>query len=462
MGVFGVILLVGGITVLRSTLTSSTAEESVVSESHQAEGDLNSAGQLSIERTPQESAAIGRQSDSASPAAPVEMIIGEGESFYDALIARQVSHTNIMKIVTETEDFRDLRDVQSGEIFRVLITPDGTLQSLGYDLGLESHAVWVFEDDKYVRHDGNYPVEHLLAGVCVTIESSLYASLQTAGAPLSLAPKMNDIMGWDIDFKRDLRQGDTFRILYEEVWKDGARVRTGGIQAIEMVNKKKMRSAFLFTGGDHPHYYDSEGRNMQKQLLRAPINYSRISAGFSHRRFHPVHKKWMPHLGVDYAAPIGTPVRAGGDGEVLVARYKKGNGNYIQIRHTNAEFETYYLHLSKYAKGIKPGAKVSQGQIIGYVGSTGYASGPHLDYRVKRDGTFVDARQLKLPAAAPVPDDLAALFSATCSSYAEALDELSFGQTVTLQPTVMWDPPAWDRVSYAQMTVPAGVRSPDI
>ncbi|MFT5233947.1 MAG: murein DD-endopeptidase MepM/ murein hydrolase activator NlpD, partial [Candidatus Krumholzibacteriia bacterium] len=351
MGVFGVILLVGGITVLRSTLTSSTAEESVVSESHQAEGDLNSAGQLSIERTPQESAAIGRQSDSASPAAPVEMIIGEGESFYDALIARQVSHTNIMKIVTETEDFRDLRDVQSGEIFRVLITPDGTLQSLGYDLGLESHAVWVFEDDKYVRHDGNYPVEHLLAGVCVTIESSLYASLQTAGAPLSLAPKMNDIMGWDIDFKRDLRQGDTFRILYEEVWKDGARVRTGGIQAIEMVNKKKMRSAFLFTGGDHPHYYDSEGRNMQKQLLRAPINYSRISAGFSHRRFHPVHKKWMPHLGVDYAAPIGTPVRAGGDGEVLVARYKKGNGNYIQIRHTNAEFETYYLHLSKYAKG---------------------------------------------------------------------------------------------------------------
>jgi len=359
-----------------------------------------------------------------------------------------------------------LRDVKSGEVFRVLITPEGSLQSLGYDLDLESYVVWVLEENSeessYVRHDGNYPVEHLMAGVCVTIESSLYASLQQADAPLSLAPKMNDIMGWDIDFKRDLRQGDTFRILYEEVWKDGARVRTGGIQAIEMVNKNKMRSAFLFTGGEHPHYYDSEGHNMQKQLLRAPINYSRISAGFSHRRFHPVLKKWMPHLGVDYAAPIGTPVRAGGDGEVMVAAYKKGNGNYIRIRHTNAEFETYYLHLSKYAKGMKPGKKVSQGQIIGYVGATGYASGPHLDYRVKRNGKFVDARQLKLPAAAPVPDELAELFDAARLNYTETLDELSFGESVSLQPIMMWDPPAWDRTSYAQMAVPSAVRSPDI
>ena len=170
----------------------------------------------------------------------------------------------------------------------------------------------------------------------------------------------------------------------------------------------------------------------------------------------------MPHLGVDYAAPIGTPIRAGGDGEVLVATYKKGNGKYIQIRHTNAEFETYYLHLSKYAKGIKKGATVSQGQIIGYVGATGYASGPHLDYRVKRNGTFVDARQLKLPAAAPVPAELAELFTATRLNYTESLDQLSFGETVSLQPIIMWDPPAWDRTSYAQMSVPSLVRSPDL
>ena len=420
------------------------------------------AAQLDLSRTPEAVAATPGPLVKPTPKAPVEMIIGHGESFYDALIARHVSHTNIMKIVAETEEFRDLRDVKTGEVFRVLITPEGSLQSLGYDLDLESHVVWILTEDSYVRHDGTYPVEHLMAGVCVTIESSLYASLQKAGAPLSLAPKMNDIMGWDVDFKRDLRQGDTFRILYEEVWKDGVRIRTGAIQAIEMVNKKKMRSAFLFTGGEHPHYYDSEGRNMQKQLLRAPINYSRISAGFSHRRFHPVHKKWMPHLGVDYAAPIGTPVRAGGDGEVVVATYKKGNGKYIQIRHTNAEFETYYLHLSGYAKGIKAGAKVSQGQIIGFVGTTGYASGPHLDYRVKRAGKFVDARQLKLPAAAPVPDDLAELFAAARLNYTEALDELSFGESVSLRPIIMWDPPAWDRASYTQMTVPSGVRSPDI
>jgi len=385
---------------------------------------------------------------------PVEMRIGRGQTFYEALAARGVAHEDIMTIVADTRKFRDLRQVKSGEVFRVHITSDGGLKSLAYDLDEESHVTWVRTGDTYTRRDGTYPVEHLLKGVSGTIHNSLYASLQEIHAPLSLAAKMNDIMGWDIDFKRDLRENDTFHILYEEVWKDGQLVRTGAIEALELVNKGRMHTAFLFTLGDHPHYYDNEGRSMQKQLLRAPLNYSRISDRFTRRRFHPVLKRWMPHLGVDYAAPLGTPVRAGGDGVVLVATRKKGNGRYIRIRHTNSDYETYYLHLSRFAKGIGKGTRVNQGQVIGYVGATGYATGPHLDYRVKRRGQFVNPRTLKLPAAAPVAADLKSQFTALAAQYAIALANLPLDETVVVAPIQLLDPPAWDHARYAQAASP--------
>ncbi|MCB1184328.1 peptidoglycan DD-metalloendopeptidase family protein [bacterium] len=381
---------------------------------------------------------------------PVEMTIGRNQTFYEALAARGVAHDDIMTIVEVSREFRDLRKVRAGETFRIETTADGGLESLGYDLDLESHVTWTRDGDTYARVDGTYPVERILKGVSGRIDESLYASLQAIDAPLSLAPKMSDIMGWDIDFKRDLRQGDTFRVVYEELWKDGALVRTGEIKALEIVNKGKPHTAFLFTEGDHPHYYDADGRNMQKQLLRAPLNYSRISDGFTNRRFHPVLKKWMPHLGVDYAAPLGTPVRAGGDGVVVEATSKKGNGRYIRVRHTNSEYETFYLHLSGFAKGVRQGTRVNQGQIIGYVGATGYATGPHLDYRVKRNGKFVNPRTLKLPAAAPVPAELAERFAALSVQYREALDGIPVGESVALGPVHVWSPPAWDRDAYAQ------------
>jgi murein DD-endopeptidase MepM/ murein hydrolase activator NlpD len=193
--------------------------------------------------------------------------------------------------------------------------------------------------------------------------------------------------------------------------------------------------------------------------MRAPLEYSRISSGYSHRRFHPVLKRWMPHLGVDYAAPLGTPVRAGGDGVVLAATTKKGNGRYIQIRHTNREYETYYLHLSRYAKGLKKGTRVSQGQIIGYVGATGYATGPHLDYRVKRNGTFVNPRKLKLPAAAPVAKTLRPHFDSLAGMYASALEEIPAGEPVPVPPIMVLAPPAWDAQVFAAAELPEMVRA---
>ncbi len=470
LGIIGLALTVWGVTVLTPSPAPVDWEngqggpaESSAQQGLARIGDLELSREAllrgALMRRPASYVALGELGPVFRPdLGPVAMTIGRGQTFYEALATRGVAHADIMTVVRQTKAFRNLRSVRSGEVFQVHITADGGLKSLAYDLDEESHVTWVRQGDSYTRQDGTYPVEHLLKGISGTINSSLYASLQEIDAPLSLAPKMNDILGWDLDFKRDLRQGDTFRILYEEVWKDGERVRTGAIQAIEMVNKGRSRTAFLFTEGDHPHYYDSEGRNMQKQLSRAPLNYSRISSGYSHRRFHPVLKRWMPHLGVDYAAPLGTPVRAGGDGVVVAATRKKGNGRYIQIRHTNSEYQTFYLHLSRYAKGIRKGSKVNQGQVIGYVGATGYATGPHLDYRVKRRGKFVNPRKLKLPAAAPVPADLKPRFEVLAGRYTEALNAVPMAESIVMAPIQLLDPPAWDRTNYALTALPLVVR----
>lgn len=391
---------------------------------------------------------------------PVEMRIGRGQTFYEALAAREVAHEDIMALVKACKGFRDLRKVKTGELFRVHVTSDGGLQSLGFDLDEESHVVWMREGDSYTRQDFTYPVEKRLVAVAGTVEASLYASLQKLDAPLDLAPKMSDILGWDIDFTRDLRKGDTFRVLYEEVWKDGELVRTGQILGVELENRGQMRSAFLFNSADgRPGYFDDQGNNMAKQLMRAPLQYSRISSTFSYRRFHPVLKKWMPHLGVDYAAPLGTPVRAAGDGTVLTATSKEGNGRYIQIRHTNAEYETYYLHLSRFAKGIKKGARVRQGDVIGYVGASGYATGPHLDFRVKRSGKFVNPRKLKLPAAAPVAGDLKERFAALTGAYAAVLAGVEVNAPpVVLPPLAPVDAP-FDGPVYTSADLPMGLRA---
>lgn len=391
---------------------------------------------------------------------PVEMRIGRGQTFYEALAAREVAHEDIMALVKACKSFRDLRKVKNGELFRVHVTSDGGLQSLGFDLDEESHVVWVREGDSYTRQDFTYPVEKRLVAVAGSVEASLYASLQKLDAPLDLAPKMSDILGWDVDFTRDLRQGDTFRILYEEVWKDGELVRTGQILGVELANRGKLRSAFLFNSADNrPGYYDAEGNNMAKQLMRAPLQYSRISSNFSYRRFHPVLKRWMPHLGVDYAAPLGTPVRAAGDGTVLAATSKEGNGRYIQIRHTNAEYETYYLHLSRFAKGVKKGARVRQGDVIGYVGASGYATGPHLDFRVKRNGQFVNPRQLKLPAAAPVAGEMKERFAALTGAYASVLAGVEVNAPpVVLPPLAVVEAPLDGPVCSA-VELPLGLRA---
>jgi murein DD-endopeptidase MepM/ murein hydrolase activator NlpD len=390
------------------------------------------------------------------------LTIGRSQTFYEALRGAGAPHEDIMALVAACKPYRNLKRVRRGDLFELAQHTDGGIRKLSFDLDLESYLSFIRDGDGYEVQELTHPVQRHICAVSGSIQTSLYASLKSAGAPLSLAPKINDILGWEIDFSRDLRRGDTFRILYEEIWKEGEFVRTGPILAIDCLNRKQSHQAYRFVNPNgRPGYYDPDGHNLQKQLLRAPLEYSRISSGFSWRRFHPVLKRYMPHLGVDYAAPVGTPVRAGGSGIVVTASRKEGNGRYIQIRHNNRAYESYYLHLSRLAKGIKKGVTVRQGDIIGYVGATGYATGPHLDYRVKKDGVFVDPRSLKLPAAEPVaaaslPEfrTLAELYRGTLL----AMAPISAPHQVALAHTA--SPPLWHPLDRPEILVAAPTAAP--
>jgi murein DD-endopeptidase MepM/ murein hydrolase activator NlpD len=393
---------------------------------------------------------------------PVPMKIGRGQSFYDALAALGADHDDILALVKACKPFRNLRAVRSGEVFQVQVGPGGRLQSLEFDLDEESFVTWVREGDSYVREDGTYPVEHRYRGLNGTIRGSLAASLDRLEAPAVLTPKLADILGSDIDFRRDLREGDSFRILYEEVWREGRLVRTGTVQAVEFTSRGKTRRAFLLDDGNgDPAYFDENGASLQKSLLRAPLQYSRISSDFSYHRFHPVLGRMMPHLGIDYAAPLGTPVKAAGDGVVVEASTRGGNGRFVHLRHANKGLETYYLHLSRFAKGIHGGSRVQQGQVIGYVGATGYATGPHLDYRIKMNGKFVNPRTIKAPASEPLRGERQARFQDHAEQLAATLAALPPQAATEVPMLYAGTPPAWLGATYAAADLPTVVRAID-
>jgi len=381
-------------------------------------------------------------------------------SFYEALAAAGAGHEDIVKLVRTAKPFRNLSKVKRGDTFWAELHSDGGIRLLGFDLDEESYVEYVRVGDDYEMRQGAYPVEHRITGVSGVISHSLYQSLGRQDAPLTLAAKLNDILGWEIDFGRDLRKGDTYRLIYEEIWRDGEFLRTGPILAAEYVNRNNIHRAYRFAMPDgRPGYYNDDGQNFQKQLMRAPLEYSRISSGFSYRRFHPVLKRWMPHMGVDYAAPVGTPVRAAGDGTIVERGRKRGNGRYIKIRHTNRDYETYYLHLSRFHKRSTRGRHVRQGDVIGYVGATGYATGPHLDYRVKRNGSWVNPRRLKLPAAAPVAEQDLADFARINELLGRSLAALPDETTPTAVDGIETSaPPRWNASRYLAAMIPETLR----
>jgi murein DD-endopeptidase MepM/ murein hydrolase activator NlpD len=219
--------------------------------------------------------------------------------------------------------------------------------------------------------------------------------------PIELALELSEIYAWTIDFF-GLQKGDSIRVYYDEQYVDSTRVGIGRIYAADFYHGRKWLEAFYFEAGDVHSYFDGDGKSLRKAFLKAPLNYKRISSHFTYARKHPIYKTVRPHTGVDYAAPAGTPVVSIGDGVVIEKGYKGGGGNTVKIKH-NSTYTTAYLHLQKYGPGIAVGTRVSQGQVIGYVGSTGASTGPHLDFRVWKNGTPVDPLKMESPPVEPVP-----------------------------------------------------------
>ncbi len=249
----------------------------------------------------------------------------------------------------------------------------------------------------------------------VTVTSSLWNACVEAGANPQLALELSDIYAWTVDFFA-LQANDHFHVYYDEKRVDSTFVGIGRVYAASYVSRGDTLNAYYYENGDTRGYFDETGRNLRKTFLKAPLNYRRISSGFTYARKHPIYKTVRPHTGVDYAAPAGTPVVALGDGVVTMKAYKGGGGNTVKIRH-NSTYTTGYLHLSKYAKGLAVGKRVSQGEVIGYVGSTGASTGPHLDFRVWKNGSPINPLTMESPSANPIPKAEMDTFKVHISQY---------------------------------------------
>ncbi|HXW73860.1 MAG TPA: peptidoglycan DD-metalloendopeptidase family protein [Steroidobacteraceae bacterium] len=267
----------------------------------------------------------------------------------------------------------------------------------------ESQTLKVSRDDAGLKADVlQNPLEVRARTVRGVIETSLFEAVEAAGAHDQTAVALADIFGWDIDFVLDVRPGDAFVVTYQEIWRDGAYVKDGPIQAAEFVNQGHEFRAVRYTdpeGGSH--YYTPDGRSLHKEFLRAPVEFTRISSRFNSARLHPILNLIRAHKGVDYAAPIGTPVHAAGDGRIRFAGWQGGYGNVVEIEHSRS-IVTVYGHLSGFARGTHVGTRVTQGTVIAYVGMTGLATGPHLHYEYRVNGVFKNPQTVALAAAAPI------------------------------------------------------------
>jgi murein DD-endopeptidase MepM/ murein hydrolase activator NlpD len=259
------------------------------------------------------------------------------------------------------------------------------------------------------------------------IESSLWVTMTEAGTDPLLIHSLSEVFAWQVDFYR-IQKGDCFKVLYEQLYVDDEKAGIGKIIGAYFNHHNEDYYAVYFDQGSGISYFDEKGQSLQKQFLRSPLRYTRISSRYTRRRYHPVLKSYKAHLGTDYAAPTGTPIRSVGDGIVEEARYSQNNGRYVKIRH-NSVYTTQYLHMSRFGKGIKKGVKVVQGQIIGYVGSTGLANGPHLCFRFWKNGQQVDALNVKLPPSEPVAEEMRDSFEIVKNQVLLELDSIQFGNS---------------------------------
>ncbi len=326
-----------------------------------------------------------------------------------------------------------LSRLSAGQSYRLGLSDDA-FERFEYDIDHNEQLIITHEAEAFSIEKLPIPYTTETARVQGTIESSLFEAVTSTGESDVLAMNLADIFAWDIDFILDIRKGDSFQALVEKRYREGQPAGYGRILAAEFTNQGIAFQAFLYKDGEHrADYYDADGQSLRKAFLKAPLSFSRISSGFTTRRFHPITKTWRSHPAIDYAAPTGTPIKSVGDGVIIKKGYTRANGNYIKIRH-NSSYETIYLHMSGFAKKIGNGKRVAQGQTIGYVGSTGLATGPHLCFRMKKNGAPVNPTRVKAPAVKPVSATNMADFKTRAGALTAQLTNQTIIKTAKVKP----------------------------
>ena len=349
-------------------------------------------------------------------------VVASGQSLSHILLPAGMSPGQITRLAQATEDEYDVRNMRSGKPWWIAYDRDSTAKA--------SHFIYQRNAREYARFDlqkpyavtlESLPADTLIHRTIGTIENSLYVDLERLGAPTLLALAMANVYAWTVDFSR-LQKGDGFDVMYERTYVNGEPMGMPRVIACHFQHRGRELPAFRYDQGEGYDYFDAAGQSLRKAFLKAPVEFSRISSRYNLKRFHPILQKTKAHYGTDYAAPQGTPIIAVGDGVVSKSSYTKGNGKYVKIRHNNT-YETQYLHMSR--RAVAAGERVKQGQVIGYVGSTGLATGPHVCFRFWKNGKQVDHLREEFPPSTPIKDDQMDAFQAAIQEINEAITGLS-------------------------------------
>lgn len=353
-------------------------------------------------------------SDEGTPEAPTgepvaetdplakSVVVANGDTLSTVFAKVGLSPAVMHAVLASSPDAKQLSRLKIGQTLEIQLTEQGELASLRSKLNSLETLALEQTPKGYVFKKEQVKPEVSTVYARGEIDSSLFLAAKRAGLSHNLTMDLANVFGYDIDFALDIRKGDSFEVIYEEKTVEGQRVGTGNILAARFTNRGKTYSAVRYTSKDGTtSYYNADGTSMRKAFIRTPVDFARISSRFSNGRKHPILNKIRAHKGVDYAAPHGTPIKSAGDGKVLLAGRKGGYGNTVIIQH-GQRYRTLYAHMQGFAKGVRNGSTVKQGQIIGYIGTTGLSTGPHLHYEFQVDGVHVDPLGLKLPMADPI------------------------------------------------------------
>ncbi len=333
-----------------------------------------------------------------------EFKVKSGDSLSALFKRAGIKPQQLDEMMKSGKDAKQLTRIYPKDILRILTDDDKNLLGLRYEI---DHASYLMVERKNGELEANtfkHDIETRTAHANGVIDSSLFLAGKEAGISQNLIMELAGIFGWDIDFVLDIRKGDRFIVVFEELFRNGEKIKDGNILTAEFINQGKTYQAVRYTNPEtnRSEYFSADGNSMRKAFLRSPVNFTRISSGFTTRRYHPILHKFRSHKGTDYAAKRGTPIVASGDGKIIHRARKGGYGRAIIIQH-GTKYSTLYGHLNSYKSGLRVGSKVKQGQTIGFLGSSGLASGPHLHYEFRVNGVHRNPLTVKLPTAKPVP-----------------------------------------------------------